>query len=1553
MRALLCLMCLLLGLGASFSSWADTTLLGSVRVGDDNNAIPPNVAVSRVNAGRTPVYQPIYPIHFKTTEASVLTEVRLKGVNTTTESPVLVIWDSSGNQLYYGLATPGSGVFNLASLNLAPGDYQLFAWGQCLQGSTKEYRPNCNNWELLTFTDIELVGAVSDDVAFIQRQHIGPTNNNDGYTGSSLFPNAGIGNPLDLSFVLQTPSNFNQLTLFNVRNPATQAEVLLIEPDNTINSIGFIGGTGDLVLENPTLAAKTLQPGTYTLRINERFGRDISWDDIVLDLISRISTLPLCEDVFNGPVNATSPDLLYMPPNDGSDGQFQRLTGAADETLSPRDYFYIDGFVQFANDSYQLSNNSATTRMLFNSNFSTFASGGTIVLNDSNLTENLLIATKANVEIGANTTVNGFIFAEGTISIAPGAVVNGSITAAGQITNNGTVNYRPDAIAKTDFNGMCRNGTAPSKNEFQFGQVALGSVTFDEPFSDVPLVFVMPNIDPSDPDNDGPATVRVVNVTTTGFTVEQISPPNSFGGVAKAMPNIDFVALLPGVTELPDGKKLHAGSVETSAYQRGQLGGTWQSIDLSSAGFSQAPAVLLQRASFNNNCWLTAAGQVSPSSPLTSFDIALEASEVYDTAGGASCVPAGTPLDNLASETIHWLAGPIGLGSFIQGSDEIRYEFGYAKNHDSGANTLSLAQQCQTLNNLQQDYVNPPLLIANKRGRNGGDGGWTRRCDISQTQFGVAVDEDQYRDRERQHFQEDISYFAITNQSQTVREGLELVAEVDALTCEPHTIKLRALIDGRLNTLYSGLVQLATNSGKGRWGLVNGNGSLSPNPTLDNGLASYQFVTSDGGEVELSLFHEQAGVVTVSAQDSINGTSATIDITFRPYGFKIEPVDSSGPGAGQYHYSNKPFNVTLTAVGKDATTGNCGVITAYTGDQEVKFWSSYDAPAVVAGRDVEINQLSIAKNAVDAAAQTITFSAGVSESINVNYPDAGRILLSARDDVGLGAPPIGEDDEIVQGSQLFTFSPKQLKVRASSVRGYLRDGAGQTMIANGVGSDAGFIRAALPPVGIDYDTQRDFDTFELTVEAWMDCTDDPNGHCLSNPVTLSFYHPLNLSHSVTLPSSANLGVVTLAGENITASPYNMQSSEQGVATIEHLAWSEVGQLGLDVSANEYLSDALAQSATAIASAEQQIGRFYPAYLQAQSALTLPACQAGSFSYLDQQAVSLDLTLAAFHQGNTPAKVTNYDTAKGYPTADDTNQLWQWSLANSAGELIQGDGSSRLMIEPHDYDWQSGEFSLSALPIGAAKRNPHAVDGPYEKSAPSELLLQLQITGKDGEKLQQDATTACIQGGSDVCSLVGLGDIYYGRLVSQSRHGSELASLRVPLVVERYDGTQFVINDKDSCTSVSYTPSALAPIAEFNWAVDSNNDGSLNLGGNETPIPVGSGSSEIDLVNARAVAGEINLLFGAPKQTGRFSYAMDLNPASGANLCWLRFDWDNSGQIANSCATWQGGYSSCYEEMIGAGSGATSARVDDCPIGEVEFGLYRGNDRIIYRLEVNN
>ena len=77
---------LLLLTSIATNAWADTTLVGSMTLGDGNNAIASDVVMSRSGS----VYQPNYPIHFKLTAASTITEVRLKNVTGLSQAAVLV-----------------------------------------------------------------------------------------------------------------------------------------------------------------------------------------------------------------------------------------------------------------------------------------------------------------------------------------------------------------------------------------------------------------------------------------------------------------------------------------------------------------------------------------------------------------------------------------------------------------------------------------------------------------------------------------------------------------------------------------------------------------------------------------------------------------------------------------------------------------------------------------------------------------------------------------------------------------------------------------------------------------------------------------------------------------------------------------------------------------------------------------------------------------------------------------------------------------------------------------------------------------------------------------------------------------------------------------------------------------------------------------------------------------------------------------------------------------------------------------------------------------------
>lgn len=220
-------------------------------------------------------------------------------------------------------------------------------------------------------------------------------------------------------------------------------------------------------------------------------------------------------------------------------------------------------------------------------------------------------------------------------------------------------------------------------------------------------------------------------------------------------------------------------------------------------------------------------------------------------------------------------------------------------------------------------------------------------------------------------------------------------------------------------------------------------------------------------------------------------------------------------------------------------------------------------------------------------------------------------------------------------------------------------------------------------------------------------------------------------------------------------------------------------------------------------------------------------------------------------------------------------------------------SSRLSGNSHK--WVAGEYVASG-DLWTFNRLT-ALDGPYDN-----LLLAIGVNGSDGvplEALDTDVSNAgnCVSSGScNAKKLESTGSIVrFGRGIIENSYGSEAAALRIPMQTQYWDGADFISNDKDSFTSVN---AGLASIID-------NNISPVVL----DPSISGSGSF---------IKGESKLLTISPPGVGkRGSVKLEYDfPA------WLQYDW-----------------------TISDGS------FDDDPSAQATFGLYRGNDRIIYRQEV--
>lgn len=59
----------------------------------------------------------------------------------------------------------------------------------------------------------------------------------------------------------------------------------------------------------------------------------------------------------------------------------------------------------------------------------------------------------------------------------------------------------------------------------------------------------------------------------------------------------------------------------------------------------------------------------------------------------------------------------------------------------------------------EANFDAPPILIANKNSRSGNNGGWVRRCHVTEDEVYFIVEEDMDKDNERSHIAEDVGFF--------------------------------------------------------------------------------------------------------------------------------------------------------------------------------------------------------------------------------------------------------------------------------------------------------------------------------------------------------------------------------------------------------------------------------------------------------------------------------------------------------------------------------------------------------------------------------------------------------------------------------------------------------------------------------------------------------------------------------------------------------------------------------------------------------------------------
>ncbi|PKG38143.1 DUF6701 domain-containing protein [Psychromonas sp. Urea-02u-13] len=716
-----------------------------------------------------------------------------------------------------------------------------------------------------------------------------------------------------------------------------------------------------------------------------------------------------------------------------------------------------------------------------------------------------------------------------------------------------------------------------------------------------------------------------------------------------------------------------------------------------------------------------------------------------------------------------------------------------------------------------------------------------------------------------------------------------ITTQPNALTCEPHSVTLQVLKnDSSIDTDFIGTVDLAVTD-------VNNNGigdwsMATDNTRLDNKLANdgVATYTFNGSENgEIGLLLSVTAVSEVSISMSQGALAAVPkNINFQSSMIKISQT-CNNPIAGQcINTANREFPLTLTAYKADESQACIN----YNPDK-IAFWSEFNTK-----KDVDVNTIAIGRTEVDAVELPISFSAGVA-TIDANYPDAGRINIHLKD----------PDIEDITGEIITVVNPLKLVV-GSAARNSRRVDRNREVAAGA------WVRASIP----DYTNPLVVDTFNVTVKAIIDCTVSSGvekncGRRRGDNVKVtapSFTNTINLASSLIFPSAGVLGNLYYDNNNPDpgALPFEVEMIN-GRFKYSDLAYDEVGTLGLQALSSNYL-DIIGNDITP--SDIKVTKRFYPDYIsyKENSFMAMPSCNA-DFSYLGEEAIGLKYILMAHPQGATQV-TKNYDDSLGYPVAGSFEQFARDDFSNSF--VILQDNTPPNYYQKSD--WKSGEFSV-ALSLDPAVAHPATIgvdrdrttpQGPFEGGTTRAIEYFIKLSGGDGEQVKVDSATSCntfSPAFTDQCLLGDLDDVFHGRLQAGNGHGSELQPIRTTIEATYFDGTQFVPFDRDSCTDVIEAQVAKVDIS--GGVADKTTITTF-------PIVLSSGKNYFN--------------FSAPNSRGKLDYFIRLKDLASASLYapWLL---DSGNAVV------------CPGE---------TGSLKDCISGYVEFGLFRGNDRIIYRMQ---
>lgn len=297
------------------------------------------------------------------------------------------------------------------------------------------------------------------------------------------------------------------------------------------------------------------------------------------------------------------------------------------------------------------------------------------------------------------------------------------------------------------------------------------------------------------------------------------------------------------------------------------------------------------------------------------------------------------------------------------------------------------------------------------------------------------------------------------------------------------------------------------------------------------------------------------------------------------------------------------------------------------------------------------------------------------------------------------------------------------------------------------------------------------------------------------------------------------------------------------------------------------------------------GRFIPDHFTVVTPVPFAAgCLAGGFSYMDQP-FSTPLSASIEARNTVNAKTRNYNGAtfgKGTVSVQMEN--------GNSGTPIPG---TRLGLAGAP-SWTSGAYAFTATRFSRPAAG--VVDGAYDA-----LDIGVLVTDSDNVYLvsrNMDASntscTADTAGTSDgtctAVTLVAATRVRFGTLKLDNAYGSELLPLRVPLRAMYWNGTAWVTNTFDSCTTIPNQRNNFA-IGNQQGTLTAGNYGATKIPAAALPLINGLGTLVLAAPNAGTSGGlDIALNLGATAGDANCIGGGFPAATAGASQAWLRGKW---------------------------------------------------------------